>query len=86
MKPILMQKFSLSWMQSVSLICSSLPTTESSRRKSNVQTGQVYANAGFEVVAVNPDRYMSTEEAQELYDYERRVAFDCFGPGERGDY
>lgn len=50
------------------------------------ETGQVYANAGFEVVAVNPDRYMSTEEAQELYDYERRVAFDCFGPGERGDY
>lgn len=29
------------------------------------ETGQVYANAGFEVVAVNPDRYMSTEEAQE---------------------
>ena len=50
------------------------------------ETGQVYASAGFEVVAINPDGYMSIEEAQELYDYERRIASDCFGPGEREDY
>lgn len=50
------------------------------------ETGQVMANAGFEVIAVNPDGYMTIEEAQELYDYERRIASDCFGPGEREDY
>lgn len=38
------------------------------------EAGQNYANAGFEVMATNDDRYMSMSEAQEIYDAERRWA------------
>lgn len=47
------------------------------------ETGQVYANRGYTVQAVNDDGYMSISEAQELYDWELRCAVDCFGEGVR---
>lgn len=38
------------------------------------------------VVAIADDGYMTKQEAQRLYDYQRRIAADCFGPGVRDDY
>lgn len=52
-------------------------------RTYNWETGQVYANAGYTVQAVNSSGGMSVEECQELYDTEKRWAEDCFGPGTR---
>ena len=43
------------------------------------ETGQVYANEGYRVVAVADDRHVTKAEAQALYDNERRNAIDCFG-------
>lgn len=42
------------------------------------ETGQSYA-AQYRVVAVADDGHMAVEDAQRLYDYERRVYLDCFG-------
>lgn len=47
------------------------------------ETGQVYANRGYTVQAINDDRYMTIVEAQNLYDWELRCATDCFGKGVR---
>lgn len=54
------------------------------------ESGQTYANHGYRVVAVAPvlsrfdgSVYMTVEALQELFDYERRIAADCFGPGVR---
>lgn len=43
------------------------------------ETGQVMANDGYRVVAVADDGHMSIADAQSLYDYELRIAIDCFG-------
>lgn len=50
------------------------------------ETGQTYANAGYEVQAVNPDGSITVEEAQSMYDRERELAADCFGPGVRENF
>ena len=43
------------------------------------ETGQTMAQAGYIVQAVAADGYMSTEDAQRLYDYERALFIDCWG-------
>ena len=54
------------------------------------ETGQCYANLGYRVVAVadvisrfDGSVYIDMTEAQEIYDHERALAADCFGPGIR---
>lgn len=47
------------------------------------EAGQTYANSGYRVEAVQDDGSMTVEDAQRLYDWERDVAADCFGPGIR---
>lgn len=54
------------------------------------ETGQTYANHGYYVVAVAPvvsrfdgATYMTVERLQRLFDHERALAADCFGPGVR---
>ena len=42
------------------------------------ETGQNYAKGNYKVVAIADDRYMTVDKAQELYDYERRLAQDCW--------
>ena len=49
------------------------------------ETGQAYANAGYRVVAMADDGPMTVADAQRLYDYEREIAADCFGPGVRSE-
>ena len=43
------------------------------------ETGQNYARMNYKVVAIRDDGYMTINDQQELYDYERRVVQDCFG-------
>lgn len=50
------------------------------------ETGQTYANAGYEVQAVNDDGSIDKATAQSIYDRERELAADCFGPGIRENY
>ena len=50
------------------------------------ESGQTYANAGYEVQAVNDDGHVTKEVAQSMYDRERELAADCFGPGIRENY
>jgi hypothetical protein len=47
------------------------------------ETGQTLANEGYRVVAIAGDGHLSMAECQAIYDYERRIAADCFGPGVR---
>lgn len=42
------------------------------------ETGQTYAQQNYKVIAVRDDGHMTISEQQELYDYERRIAQDCF--------
>lgn len=44
------------------------------------ETGQNYAaGRDYLVIAIADDGYMTVDEAQRLYDYERRIYLDCFG-------
>lgn len=43
------------------------------------EAGQNYARGNYKVVAVAADGHMTINDAQELYDYERRIAQDCYG-------
>jgi len=47
------------------------------------ESGQSYANQGYRVVATADDGLTTKDRAQRLYDYEREIAADCFGPGVR---
>ena len=47
------------------------------------ETGQNYARSNYNVVAVAPDGGVSIEEAQSIYDTERRWAQDCWGLSDR---
>jgi len=43
------------------------------------ETGQTMAQEGYIVRAVAADGFMGVEDAQRLYDYERRLFIDCWG-------
>lgn len=46
----------------------------------NWQTGQAYAQQGYIVVAACDDEhYMTKEDMQRLFDYERELFKDCYG-------
>lgn len=46
------------------------------------ETGQNYARGNYKVVAIADDRACGKDEAQAIYDYERRLAQDCWGLGD----
>lgn len=47
------------------------------------ETGQTLANEGYLVVAVADDGQKSMGDMQALFDYELKIALDCFGEGHR---
>ncbi len=51
----------------------------------NWETGQVYANRGYKVIAIANDKGADMDGAQALYDTELRWAEDCFGVGNRNE-
>jgi hypothetical protein len=47
------------------------------------ETGQTLANEGYLVVAVADDGQKSMGDMQAIFDYELKIALDCFGKGHR---
>lgn len=46
------------------------------------ETGQNYAKGNYKVIAVRDDRGCDKGEAQRIYDYERKLAQDCWSLGD----
>ena len=47
------------------------------------ETGQTLANEGYRVLAVANDGCKSMSDMQAMFDYELKIALDCFGEGHR---